>query len=451
MVRISMWHRRFRLCLGRSVMLVAMIAGTAAVARAGIDGIDAGHWIGAIEQQQSSTALVLDLGVEGKWRASLPDLALYDLPLAQQGHIREIGLRATFHGQTVDAFLHRDGFQLVGVAVSGGQKATVRLRRAGATEPLRYREESLTIAGGPKPIPATLFLPIAAAPHPAVIMVHGSHGPSRADLRGPAILFARSGIAALIYDKRDLGSDQSLPHRYGFLDLADDAVRAVNALATRTDIDRRHIGIWGISEGGWIAPAIAARSPLVRFVIAVSPPAVSYAVVVDVTTRRGLARHGFSADEIAEAIAALHRVNDFVRHGGDRAALDAFLRSAGKRPWGQVPGIPLPRHAPTPQEVSREVRWRELDVDPATWWRSVRVPLFAVWGAADDHPVVESMTAIRMAMAAAGNRDATLIVYPHADHELLVRGGAGASWPRLAPGFIDAMTRWAQDRAGLAK
>jgi dienelactone hydrolase len=95
------------------------------------------------------------------------------------------------------------------------------------------------------------------------------------------------------------------------------------------------------------------------------------------------------------------------------------------------------------------VRWRELDVDPAVWWRNVHIPVFAAWGGADDHPVAESVAAVRAALAAAGNRDVTLVVYPRADHELLEKEN-GAGWPRLAPGFIEAMTRWARKRAGLA-
>ena len=435
----------------RSAPLLALVVVIASGLGCGRADNDSGHWVGTIERERSRTSLILDLGGESGSRASLSDVALYDLPVVQQRVGKRLRLRATFHGQTVEALLHRDGPELAGVASAGAQTASVHLTRTGPSEPLPYREESLTITGGPKPIGATLFLPVTPAAHPAVVLVHGSHGPSRADLRGPAIVFARSGIAALTYDKRDLGFDQSLPHRYGFLELAGDAVRAVNTLAARSDVDRRHLGVWGISEGGWIAPAIASRSPLVRFVIAVSPPAVSYAVVIDVTTRRGLARHKFSEREIAEAISALHRVNDFVRHGGDRSALDLFLRAAAQRSWGRAAGIPLPRHAPTAEEMSREVRWRELDVDPAIWWLSVHVPVFAVWGGDDDHPVAQSVAAIRVALAAAGNRDATLIVYPHADHELLDSGKGGRSWPRLAPGFIDAMTAWTREHVGLTK
>jgi pimeloyl-ACP methyl ester carboxylesterase len=141
-------------------------------------------------------------------------------------------------------------------------------------------------------------------------------------------------------------------------------------------------------------------------------------------------------------------VNDFVRHGGDRASLDDFLRKASRTSWGRASGMPLPPHAPTTEEISHEVRWRELDVDPAVWWRSVHVPVFAAWGGADDHPVAQSAAAVRAALAAAGNRDATLLVYPQADHELMEKE-SGAAWPRLAPGFIDAMIAWTRKQAGL--
>jgi pimeloyl-ACP methyl ester carboxylesterase len=434
-----------------SVALLSIVLALATTVAGASAGSNSGHWVGSIEGERSSTALILDLGVEGTSRASLPDLALYDLSIVQHDRDDGLDLRASFHGQAFHAVLRRSGVELTGVASAGARTADIRLRRTGPGEALRYREEPVNIAGGIKLIGATLFLPLSRAPHAAVVLVHGSHGPSRDDLRGPAILFARSGIAALTYDKRDLGSDQSLPHRYGFLELADDAVRAVNALAARSDIDRRHVGIWGISEGGWIAPAIASRSPLVSFLIAVSAPAVSYAAVITATTRRGLARHKFSRPEIAEATGALERVFAFVRHGGNRAALDALLASVPRRPWGGALSITLPGHAPTAEEVSHEVRWRELDVDPSVWWRQVHVPVFAVWGGEDDHPVTESVEVIRNALASAGNRDATLIVYPHGDHQLLENSEAAGSWPRMTPGFIDAMIGWTRKRTGLVK
>jgi dienelactone hydrolase len=276
---------------------------------------------------------------------------------------------------------------------------------------------------------------------PAIVLIHGSHGPSREDLRGPATIFARNGIAALIYDKRDLGSDQQQPHRYSFRELADDARAAVNLLHTRSDIDAAHIGIFGISEGGWLAPLVAENNSNVAFVIAIAAPAVSYAEVEDTVTHAGMQKEGASETEIATALGLLHRTNKYVRHGGDAASLTRDLETASRERWAR--NIALPRAAPSPREIHADVRWRELDYEPAEHWQHVHAPVFAAWGGDDEHPVAESVAAMRAAFARAGNANVSLSVYPHATHELLVTPRRDVwQWPRLAPHFIDDMLRW---------
>src|SRR6185436_8443288 len=101
---------------------------------------------------------------------------------------------------------------------------------------------------------------------PAVVLIHGSSTPSRDDFRFYGDLFARRGIAALIYDKRE-GGDLGGASRVDLRDLAGDALAAVDFLKTRNDIDPHHIGLWGHSQGGWVAPIAAAQSSDVAFVI----------------------------------------------------------------------------------------------------------------------------------------------------------------------------------------
>ena len=43
-------------------------------------------------------------------------------------------------------------------------------------------------------------------------------------------------------------------------------------LAKRPDIDTNRIGIWGISQAGWIIPIVAARAPELDFAVIVSGP-----------------------------------------------------------------------------------------------------------------------------------------------------------------------------------
>ena len=54
--------------------------------------------------------------------------------------------------------------------------------------------------------------------------------------------------------------------------LAADAIAGVKMLAKRPDIDTNRIGVWGISQAGWIIPIIAARAPEVDFTVILSGP-----------------------------------------------------------------------------------------------------------------------------------------------------------------------------------
>jgi dipeptidyl aminopeptidase/acylaminoacyl peptidase len=98
-------------------------------------------------------------------------------------------------------------------------------------------------------------------PHPAVIFVHGSGAADRESNRFYADLFARHGIATLIYDKRGVGASTG-DWRYVHLnDLAEDALAGVQLLKCRKDINPNQIGIFGGSQGGgWLRlPLLAQR------------------------------------------------------------------------------------------------------------------------------------------------------------------------------------------------
>jgi pimeloyl-ACP methyl ester carboxylesterase len=106
--------------------------------------------------------------------------------------------------------------------------------------------------------------------------VHGSGKQSRN--LGLAQQFAAAGIAALVYDKRGVGKsggvyegDRNVSEQNISL-LADDAVAALNALATHPDLKGVPLGISGISQAGWIAPVAAERSPHPEFIVLWSGP-----------------------------------------------------------------------------------------------------------------------------------------------------------------------------------
>ena len=110
-----------------------------------------------------------------------------------------------------------------------------------------YREENVTFRNGDITLAGRLLVPNTKGPHPAVIMVQGG-GPTNRNLPVfPEYVFARHGIAALVYDGRGTGASTGGAWRESsFGDLAEDALAGVEFLRRHKDINPKQVGIWGL-------------------------------------------------------------------------------------------------------------------------------------------------------------------------------------------------------------
>lgn len=113
----------------------------------------------------------------------------------------------------------------------------------------RYRQEQVIFQNKGVTLAGTLTLPSGNGPHPAVVLIDRSGPYSRDNYRFYADVFARHGIATLIYDKRGVGASTGDWRRVQFKDLAEDALAGVGMLRMRTDIASRKIHLWGGSNG----------------------------------------------------------------------------------------------------------------------------------------------------------------------------------------------------------
>ena len=148
----------------------------------------------------------------------------------------------------------------------------------------RLDPEPIVISSKDRTLSGLLQLPDSPArPVPAVVLVHGSGRLSARDmLYGSGQRLAAMGFAVFAYDKRGVGASTGEYTSIGpansvhmFDLLATDALAGVEMLKSRRDIDPRRIGLFGISQGGWIAPLAASRNSSIAFVVALSGPAVS--------------------------------------------------------------------------------------------------------------------------------------------------------------------------------
>ena len=85
----------------------------------------------------------------------------------------------------------------------------------------------------------------------------------------------RNGIAVLRFDDRGVGKSTGSFQTATSADFATDVTAAVEYLKTRKEVDKKKIGLIGHSEGGAIAPMVAANSKDIAFIVLMAGTGVS--------------------------------------------------------------------------------------------------------------------------------------------------------------------------------
>ena len=218
-----------------------------------------------------------------------------------------------------------------------------------------------------------------------------------------------------------------------FDDQVADALAFVEELAARPDIDGSRIGLWGWSQGAWIAPLAASRSKRIAFLVLVASTGVSPARQM----LYGAAKHARDAgypEAAVDAIVAARRLVDDWRRGRvpiERAqdAVDDLARD------GWIEQAYLPR------ELAAAGPWPNMDFAPEALFATLRVPTLLFYGEDDEwQPVDESVAAWRRAAKAAGNDDVTIVRLAGTAHAPTLgrRDGIDA----IAPEYERTLVAW---------
>lgn len=144
-----------------------------------------------------------------------------------------------------------------------------------------YTKQDIAFDNAGTTLRGSLYLPDAFDKHPAVAIVHGSPCAPRSLYHVWADHLASDGIAVLSFDKR--GTGQSDGHcvkdnnasRENLTLLANDVVAALEFLKEHPNVDTDRLGLWALSQGGWIAPIAAEKFSELQFMVIVSGPTVS--------------------------------------------------------------------------------------------------------------------------------------------------------------------------------
>jgi pimeloyl-ACP methyl ester carboxylesterase len=313
----------------------------------------------------------------------------------------------------------------------------------------------VTIAG-------TLTIPKGDGPFPAVLLIAGS-GPQNRDeaLFGhkPFLVLAdyltRHGIAVLRVDKRGIGKSTGDAEAATTHDFAADATKGVQFLKSRKEIDPKHIGLLGHSEGGLIAPMVAAESPSdVAFVVLLAAPGVPCDQLMFAQEAAVARAAGVPEDAIASSLDLNKRVFDVVMHEKDRDQAEKKVRELLNQHLSTL--TPEQREAMGGKAfIDAQLRmvlspwFRDfLSTDPKPTLMKVKCAVLALNGGKDTQVVAEqNIPAIKAALAESGNKDVTVMELPNLNHLFQTcKTGSPSEYGRIeetmSPEVLQTVAEW---------
>ena len=308
-----------------------------------------------------------------------------------------------------------------------------------AADASRFSRREVTFKNGDIELHGTVTVPTTAGKHAAVVFLHGS-GPSTREGALPyAEEFAKMGLASLCFDKRGCGSSGGSWLRASLDDLSEDGIAAMAFLKTQAEVDASRIGLWGISQAGWVATNAATKTKDIAFMIIVSGGGASPRETEMFAYRATFKHAGLSDAETAEAFKVIDAYFGFLSTGEGREQLVKQLDASKTSAWYQY--APLDRILPSPEN---RMNWSWVaNWDPAPAIARIECPVFLMFGDLDMNlPTDVAVKQWRDGLNAAGNKDVTIMVFPGAAHGIRMGEHDARGRAPFAPGYSESMLGW---------
>jgi len=273
----------------------------------------------------------------------------------------------------------------------------------------------------PQALPtSTLDLPAGAGRHPAIVGLHPADDRSRDHYLFVHLsqLLPPRGIAVARFDRR--GDDVPFEEQVA------DALEVLHDVRSRPEIDPARVGLWGFSQGAWIAPMVAARSRDVAFLVLVASVGVTPAEQMLYGTAKHVRMAGWPENAVHSVVATRKIVDEWRRGNATIGDAQDAVDGLATHPWFDL--------AYVPRDLSAAGTWPDMDWDPSPIFAQVKVPVLLFYGEDDEWAPIDASVA---AWRAAGVADLTVVRLPGAAHAPTLGGAKDIA--KVSPDYERAL------------
>jgi pimeloyl-ACP methyl ester carboxylesterase len=293
-------------------------------------------------------------------------------------------------------------------------------------EEVSYQNQSagITLAG-------TLTLPDSVGKFPAVILITGSGAQDRDETifgHRPFLVLAdyltRQGIAVLRVDDRGVGGSTGDVSNSTSEDFATDVLAGINYLKTRSQINPEQIGLIGHSEGGIVAPMVAAQSNDVAFIVLMAGTGLTGEEILYLQADLIGRASGASDSSIEKNRASQQQIFSVLKNEKDDSVMVSKLQKIIKETLTQISAEEKKAIGEADKYIDAQIKqitspWFRFfqTFDPKKALIDVKCPVLAINGELDlQVPPQENLAAIEAALKAGGNSQVTTKILPNLNH-----------------------------------
>lgn len=257
---------------------------------------------------------------------------------------------------------------------------------------------------------------------PVIVVLHSaSHGHHDNDIYNHLEnLSTQNGIGVFTFDRRGSGESNGDFNTASLETLAKDALNGIKKLKTRDDINNEKIGLFGISQGGWLAPlAFSINSDDISFMILVSSSGVSPAKQMEYSAVSTLKINGYPNDIIDTAKYLRRITNEYYRGKRNREITQTEIDKYREEPWFQ--DVYLPWRGNLPEDVGVTKWIHEMDFNPMDYFETVTIPILLFYGETDRWvPPKESINVWKTALNKAQNSEFKIHIIKETGHMMIL-------------------------------